>query len=208
MIKQFLRVFREFFTEPIIKLFSGEKKIKNFEDLKNFINHKAAYVSQFTLYGYLRTRMGGFTFYKALNDEKFSVSVNIARWNIFLASVQDLLLFTFSYIYNKQDRNIILHTKSFFENILDEQHPYGLDIELKKKTLEEFNQRVEKVNWHMCYKQKPFEKSCEALLSWSPIADELKDLDKEIVINSMDIQWQNIMIDFVKLLQPLNSNVK
>ena len=35
-----------------------------------------------------------------------------------------------------------------------------------------------------------------------------KDLDKEIVINSMDIQWQNIMIDFVKLLQPLNSHVE
>ncbi len=119
-----------------------------------------------------------------------------------------LLLFTFSYIYNKQDRNIILHTKTFLEKILEEQQPYGLDIELKNKTLEEFNQRVEKVNWHMSYKQKPFEKSCEALLSWSPIADQLKDLDKEIVINSMDIQWQNIMIDFVKLLQPLNSHVE
>ncbi len=175
MFKQFLRVFREFFIEPVKKLFLGEKKIKNFEDLKNFINHKAAYVSQFTLYGYLRTRMGGFTFYKALNDEKFSVSVNIARWNIFLASVQDLLLFTFSYIYNKQDRNIILYAKTFLENILDEQHPYGLDIELKNKTLEEFNQRVEKVKWHKRYKQKPIEKSCEALLSWSPIEDQLKD---------------------------------
>ncbi len=208
MLEQFLRVFKEFFADPAKKLFFGEKKIRNFDDLRNFINHKSAYVSQFTLYGYLRTRMGGFTFYKALNDEKFSVSVNIARWNIFLASVQDLLLFTFSYIYNKQDRNIITHTKIFLEKILDEQHFYGLDIELKNKTLEEFNKRVEKVNWHMCYKQKPFEKSCEALFVWSPIADVLKDLDKEIVINSMDIQWQNIMVDFVKLLQPLNNNVR
>jgi len=208
MLQQFLRVSTEFFVHPAKKLFLGEKKIKNFDDLRNFINEKSAYVTQFTLYGYLRTRMGGFTFYKALNDEKFSTSVNIARWNIFLASVQDLLLFTFSYIYNKQDRNIILQAKVFLEKILEEQQPYGLDIELKNKTLEEFKQRVEKVNWHMSYKQKPFEKSCKALLSWSPIADQLKDLDKEIVINSMDIQWQNIMIDFVKLLQPLNSHVE
>ena len=206
MFRQFIRVFKEFLLDPAKKLFLGEKKIKNFDDLRNFINHKSAYVSQFTLYGYLRTRMGGFTFYKALNDGKFSISVNIARWNIFLASVQDLLLFTFSYIYNKQDRNIILYAKTFLEKILDEQHPFGLDIELKNKTLEEFSQRIEKVNWHICYKQKPFEKSCEALFIWSPIADELKDLDKEIVINSMDIQWQNIMIDFVKLLQPFNNN--
>ena len=206
MFQQFIRVFKEFLLDPAKKLFLGEKKIKNFDGLRNFISHKSAYVSQFTLYGYLRTRMGGFTFYKALNDGKFSISVNIARWNIFLASVQDLLLFTFSYIYNKQDRNIILYAKTFLEKILDEQHPFGLDIELKNKTLEEFSQRIEKVNWHICYKQKPFEKSCEALFIWSPIADELKDLDKEIVINSMDIQWQNIMIDFVKLLQPFNNN--
>jgi hypothetical protein len=37
---------------------------------------------------------------------------------------------------------------------------------------------------------------------------ELKDLDKEIVVNSMDVQWQNIMIDFVKLLKPLDANVR
>jgi hypothetical protein len=24
----------------------------------------------------------------------------------------------------------------------------------------------------------------------------------------MDVQWQNVMIDFVKLLQPLNENVR
>jgi hypothetical protein len=60
----------------------------------------------------------------------------------------------------------------------------------------------------MAYKQRPFEKSCEALFSWSPIADQLKDLDKEIVISSMDVQWQNIMIDFVKLLKPLDANVR
>ncbi len=35
-----------------------------------------------------------------------------------------------------------------------------------------------------------------------------KDLDKEIVINSMDVQWQNIMVDFVKLLKPLDANVR
>lgn len=208
MVKQFARVFKDFLLYPAKNLFLGEKKIKNYDDLRNFISYKSAYVSQFTLYGYLRTRMGGFTFYKALNDKNFSTSVNIARWNIFLTSVQDLLLFTFSYIYNKQERDIVTHAKLFLEKILDEQRPFGLEIELKNKTLEDFSQRIERVNWHMCYKQNPFARSCEALFSWAPIADELKDLDKEIVINSMDIQWQNIMIDFVKLLKPFNNNVR
>jgi len=208
MIKQVIGVFKDFLINPVKKLFLGEKKITNFYDLRNFISNKSAYVSQFTLYGYLRTRMGGINFYKSLNDVPFGTSVNIARWNIFLVSVQDLLLFTFSYIYNKQDRNIITYANSFFKKILEEQQPFGLEIELKNKSIKEFDERIKKVNWHMCYKQKPFEKSCEALFTWAPIADQLKDLDKEIVINSMDVQWQNIMIDFVKLLKPLDVNVR
>ena len=208
MIKQVIGVFKDFLINPLKKLFLGEKKITNFDDLRNFISNKSAFVSQFTLYGYLRTRMGGINFYKSLNDVPFGTSVNIARWNIFLVSVQDLLLFTFSYIYNKQDRNIITYANSFFKKILEEQQPFGLEIELKNKSIKEFDERIKKVNWHMCYKQKPFEKSCEALFTWAPIADQLKDLDKEIVINSMDVQWQNIMIDFVKLLKPLDVNVR
>ena len=208
MVKQVIGVFKDFLINPVKKIFLGEKKIKNFDDLKNFINNKSAFVSQFTLYGYLRTRMGGINFYKSLNDLPFNTSVNIARWNIYLVSVQDLLLFTFSYIYNKQDRSIISNASLFFKKILEEQQPYGLEDELKNKSMNEFEERIKKVNWHMCYKIKPFDKSCEALFTWAPIADQLKDLDKEIVINSMDVQWQNVMIDFVKLLQPLNENVR
>ena len=97
-VKQVKGVFRDFLINPAKKIFLGEKKITNFDDLRNFISNKSAFVSQFTLYGYLRTRMGGITFYKSLNDLPFERSVNIARWNIYLVSVQDLLLFTFSYI--------------------------------------------------------------------------------------------------------------
>lgn len=208
MVKQVIGVFNDFLINPVKKLFLGEKKIENFDDLRNFISNKSAFVSQFTLYGYLRTRMGGINFYKSLNDLPFETSVNIARWNIYLVSVQDLLLFTFSYIYNKQDRNIITNANSFFKKILEEQQHFGLEAELKNKSIKEFDERIKKVNWHMSYKQKPFERSCEALFLWAPIADQLKDLDKEIVINSMDVQWQNIMIDFVKLLRPLDANVR
>ena len=171
MVKQVIGVFKDFLINPVKKLFLGEKKIKNFDDLKNFISKKSAYVSQFTLYGYLRTRMGGINFYKSLNDLPFNTSVNIARWNIFLVAVQDLLLFTFSYIYNKQDRSVITNVNEFFKKILEEQEPFGLSVELKNKSIQEFEERIKKVNWHICYKIKPFDKSCEALFTWAPIAD-------------------------------------
>ena len=206
MVKQVQGVFKDFLIDPAKKTFLGEKKITNFDDLRNFISNKSAFVSQFTLYGYLRTRMGGINFYKSLNDVPFGTSVNIARWNIYLVSVQDLLLFTFSYIYNKQDRSIITHADSFFKKILEDQLPFGLEIELKNKSIQEFDERIKKVNWHMAYKQRPFEKSCEALFSWSPIADELKNLDKEsfatflersLFITHMPIYFFNSFIKFL-----------
>ena len=50
-------------------------------------------------------------------------------------------------------------------------------------------QRYEKVNFQNYYLEKPFEESCLALYNWSPIADELKILDKKIVLNSMKLKW-------------------
>ena len=51
----------EDFKVYLFALFKGnlpKKKIKNIEDLKSFIQKKSAWVSQVTLYNYLKTRMG------------------------------------------------------------------------------------------------------------------------------------------------------
>ena len=42
----------------LFKAFIPKKKIKNLDDLESFIQKKSAWVSQVTLYSYLKTRMG------------------------------------------------------------------------------------------------------------------------------------------------------
>ena len=42
----------------LFKAFIPKKKIKNIDDLESFIQKKSAWVSQVTLYSYLKTRMG------------------------------------------------------------------------------------------------------------------------------------------------------
>ena len=42
----------------LFKAFIPKKKIRNLDDLEEFIQTKAAWVSQVTLYGYLKTRRG------------------------------------------------------------------------------------------------------------------------------------------------------
>jgi len=38
------------------------------------------------------------------------------------------------------------------------------------------------------------------LYHWSPIADELKTLDRKIVLNSMILKWDNIKKEFEDLI--------
>jgi hypothetical protein len=42
----------------LFKAFIPKKKIKTLDDLENFIQTKSAWVTQVTLYNYLKTRMG------------------------------------------------------------------------------------------------------------------------------------------------------
>ena len=48
----------------------------------------------------------------------------------------------------------------------------------------------------------PFTNSCNALFHWAPIAEELKELDKEIVINSIKNKWMLVVADLEKI--PVN----
>ena len=81
----------------LFRAFIPKGKIKDLDELENFIQSKSAWVSQVTLYGYLKTRMGTRYVFHFEND-KFMGSVNLAKWNIYAAALQDLTFFTFSYL--------------------------------------------------------------------------------------------------------------
>ena len=66
---------------PVEKLTSYFKSINSISDLQKFVQQRSAHVTQNTLYGYLKTRMGH-KFTLMVDDEEFSKSINIAKWNI------------------------------------------------------------------------------------------------------------------------------
>ena len=81
-----------------------------------------------------------------------------------------------------------------------------MDIEAYNNSTKEFNLRFSEVNWETYYNNNPFVKSSQALYNWAPVADELKKLDKQIVLNSMILKWNNIQKDFKKLASNFESN--
>ena len=81
----------------LFKAFLPKKKIKNIEDLQSFIQKKSAWVSQVTLYNYLKTRMGT-KYVLHFDNEELLKSINKAKWNIYVIALQDLTFYSFSYL--------------------------------------------------------------------------------------------------------------
>ena len=51
------------------------------------------------------------------------------------------------------------------------------------------------------YKSWPFNESALTLYKWAPVAEELKTLDRKIVLNSMILKWENIEKEFKELIK-------
>ncbi|MDC0954479.1 esterase, partial [Pelagibacteraceae bacterium] len=156
-------------------------------------------VSQHTLYGYVKTRIGT-RFVMMFNDEQFAKSVDIAKWNIYVVSLQDLSFFCLSYLHAHNLYKDTDLAKSIYLEILSEEKKNGLEEEVYQKAISQFEERFSQINWTSHYQSDCFLTSSQALYYWAPIADELKKLDKAIVINSMHLKWENIKKDFPKML--------
>ena len=189
---------------PIEKVTSYFKSINSKEDLQKFIQQRSAHVTQNTLYGYLKTRMGH-KFTLMVDDEVFSQSINLAKWNIYMVALADCTFYTFSYLIsekNLRDNNC----KEIYLDIIEREKKNGLSDDIYLKAKKEFLNRYEKIDFHKYHLNKPFQESCLALYNWAPIADELKILDKEIVLNSMRLKWNLKIDEFKKLTKNLNFN--
>jgi len=189
---------------PLKKITSKFKSINSKEDLENFVQERSAHVAQTTLYGYLKTRIG--TRYALMvEDEKFTESINIAKWNIYVAAISDLTFYVFSYLIDKKNLKEN-DSEKIFLNILDKEFKNGLDKKIYENAKNEFIVKAKSINWHNYHLSNPFKESGLALYKWSPIADELKVLDKEIVLNSIMLKWNLVENEFKDLTKNLSFN--
>ena len=183
----------------LFKAFLPKKKIKNIEDLEIFIQNKSAWVSQITLYSYLKTRMGT-KYVLHFDDEIFLSSINTAKWNIYAIALQDLIFYTLSYLnvfYNFKEME---YANKIYEKILNNELKNKMPENIINNAKEIFNKRLQKMDWDNYYKSWPFNESALALYEWAPVAKELKTLDRKIVLNSMILKWENIQKEFIKLI--------
>jgi len=184
----------------LFKAFIPKKKIKNLDDLEDFIKSKSAWVSQVTLYGYLKTRIGTRYVLHFENDE-FMKSVNLAKWNIYAVALQDLTFYIFSHLKVNNNFQDIKKAEDIFLNILDDEILNNMPSNIIENAKKLFTERFEKINWETYYKDLPFNTSALKLYEWAPIADELKTLDRKIVLNSIILKWDVVKKEFKERIE-------
>ena len=162
------------------------------EKLAEFITSRASMVGQTSLYGYIKTRAGT-RFPELFKNDTFVASINIAKWQIWSACVSDLVVYAGSLICREHAQTTEVHATMqsvanlVFDSIVSPEEA-GPDF---KQSIERIKTRLSSCEFDQSLDLDViFTQSPDALVHWSPIVDELKVLDEDIVRNSIRFRWQ------------------
>lgn len=183
---------------------SKSPPLSNPQLLAAFLQSRASHVAQTSLYGYLRTRAG--TRYPELfENPSILLSINMAKWQIWLACLSDLSIYIGGLLQHRTNANsddICRLLSPIIDAILTET---GIPDEASPEfgdTAEGVKRRIANCDFAAIPDDGfAFVKSPEALFYWAPVADQLKNRDKEIVTNSVRFRWHEIRRSARKLLQ-------
>ncbi|NMM46690.1 hypothetical protein HH303_19525 [Rhodospirillaceae bacterium KN72] len=168
--------------------------INSIDRLSDFVHTRSSYISQTALYGYLKTRMG--TRYRQLfEDPVFSQTIRAAAVKIFLAGLGDLTVYAVARVrkgHNLSDEDAARLAMLCFERAAQsglEDTPADM---IPATALSAFGERLEGTDWTaMASGSSAFTSSEAALIAHAPVADEFKELDREIMGNSIRLRWRD-----------------
>ena len=174
------------------------------EALRRFLDTRASFVAQTSLYGYLRTRAGQ-RYPELFDNDDFVAGINIAKWQIWQACLGDLACFAGGVLvragHAPQDVGALMQT--LVGEILDATGVPEDAGEAFRDGARAVRERVAACEWAaMSDDEGPFCASPDALVRWAPVIDEYKQLDADIVRNSVRFRWQEIRRDLRANLDP------
>ncbi len=166
--------------------------------LVRFLDTRASYIAQTSLYGYLRTR-AGMRYPELFDSDTFVAAINIAKWHVWLACLSDLAVYAGGMLAGRSsapDAAVAATIRDAVEEILaahgtpDEADDAFEDHAMRVRA------RLADVDWSgVTDDERPFSQSPAAVVRWAPIIEELKGLDEGIVMNSVRFRWQEVRRD-------------
>ena len=177
------------------------RPIDSVEMLTHFVQTRSAYVAQTALYGYLKTRMG--TRYRDLfQDAVFSQSIRQSAMKVFVSSLGDLTVFSVAVakehgrLGNDEAAEMARHCfDDAMERVLREEDP----ALVPRDVAADLHARLAKVRWREAAQgENAFAGSARDLVRFAPVVDEFKELDSEIVTNSIRFRWRDVREQYRK----------
>lgn len=179
----------------------GRRRIEPIIDstaLRDFLETRASYVAQTSLYGYLRTRAGQL-YPQLFDNDEYVQSINVAKWYMWLACLSDLAVYAGGLLNQRSKLSsdkIGMLMQGLVTGILENTGTPAEAGEDFAGQAERVRARVAGCNWvDVCDDETSFSESPTALVRWAPIVDTLKELDEEIVKNSVRFRWQEVRRD-------------
>ena len=120
-----------------------------------------------------------------------------------MEALTDCTFYVFSYLIEKKKLKLNDAEEIFLQIIINEKKN-GLEEKLFEDSKLKFNQRKQEINWKEYHQDNPFKDSGLSLYKWSPIAENLKVLDKTIVLNSIKLKWNLVENEFKDLTKNLS----
>ncbi len=182
----------------------ADRPITDLVHLRRFIDAHASYVAQTTLYGYMRTRAG--TRYPELfKDEGMSASLNIAKWQIWLACLSDLSAYVARVLYETSEVSQDECKQLVLEEVMAILDAVGDPVEAVQSFGASKNQLLERLRaiefTAIADVGDIFSYSPQALIDWAPVADHMRESDNEIMRNSVRFKWNEVQRKLQKQLR-------
>ncbi|MBL8708907.1 MAG: hypothetical protein JNL25_06925 [Rhodospirillaceae bacterium] len=173
--------------------------------LCHFLETRASFVAQTSLYGYLRTRAGQ-RYPELFDNQVFIRSINQAKWQIWLACLSDLAVYAgglLSLAAPSAAGRVGPLIEAAVARTLEET---GVPPDAGPEFLagaQEVRARLAGCDWsEVTDSELAFSQSPKALVKWAPVVDKLKELDEPIVLNSVRFRWQEVRRDLRRCLDP------
>jgi len=169
--------------------------IRTRDDLRTFLQTRSSFVAQTSLYGYLRTR-AGMRYPQLFDDDGFARSINAAKWHLWLDCLSDLSVYAGGRIAARESGHT-RNTGDLLRTLVDEVlAASGTPADADATYADHANRvraRLAACNWdEIGDDETAFSTSPAALVRWAPVIENLKELDEEIIRNSVRFRWQEI----------------
>ena len=206
-MKELFKQLERFLPAPlkVLALRFDRSPFLSVDDLQEFTRTRSSYVAQTSLYGYLKTRMG--TRYRSLfEDDSFSHSAQTSAAKIFGTCLSDLSIHSAALCRNGGGLTDA-ESASLVSTLVKDGLEKGLENfpapEIHAEAIKRLNQRLAVLNWDKAADNEITFSASEAdLVKFAPVVDEFKELDREIVMNSIRFRWRDVREQLSKRLSP------